>query len=97
MASFAGLNILVVPCVSPWGYEHVQRWTCAALDPNRGFFEGTLVEEAAALAAALEASWRAAQIEATWRGGNGAAQVEAARPGVGEGEVEGDRSPGPAA
>jgi hypothetical protein len=49
MASFAGLNILVVPCVSPWGYEHVQRWTCAALDPNRGFFEGTLVEEAAAL------------------------------------------------
>ena len=25
------------------------------------------------------------------------AQVEAARPGFGEGEVEGDRSPGPAA
>ena len=50
MAAYAGrFNFLVAPCVSPWGYEHVQRWTCAALDPNRGFHEGTQVEECAAL------------------------------------------------
>jgi hypothetical protein len=31
------INVLVVPCVSPWGYEHVQRWNPAAVDPNRSF------------------------------------------------------------
>jgi hypothetical protein len=30
-------NILVCPCVSPWGYETVNRWTAAAEDPNRSF------------------------------------------------------------
>merc|ERR1712176_44014 len=30
-------NILVVPCVSPWGYETIQRWTEKAVDPNRSF------------------------------------------------------------
>jgi hypothetical protein len=50
MGSFVDrANFLVAPCVSPWGYEHIQRWTCAALDPNRGFHEGTQVEECAAL------------------------------------------------
>ena len=34
----AGFNICVCPCISPWGYEHLQRWTSTALDPNRGFF-----------------------------------------------------------
>ena len=43
------VNFLVAPCVSPWGYEHVQRWTAAAVDPNRGFHPGTPVEECAAL------------------------------------------------
>eukprot|EP01043_Picozoa_sp_COSAG02_P060201 COSAG02_NODE_7820_length_2834_cov_2.576600_2_plen_135_part_00 len=33
----AKFNILVVPCVSPWGYETIQRWNCAAVDPNRSF------------------------------------------------------------
>jgi len=28
-------NILVAPCISPWGYETIQRWTCRAVDPNR--------------------------------------------------------------
>eukprot|EP00550_Attheya_septentrionalis_P010421 CAMPEP_0198299568 /NCGR_PEP_ID=MMETSP1449-20131203/45256_1 /TAXON_ID=420275 /ORGANISM="Attheya septentrionalis, Strain CCMP2084" /LENGTH=329 /DNA_ID=CAMNT_0044001169 /DNA_START=63 /DNA_END=1052 /DNA_ORIENTATION=+ len=28
-------NILVCPCVSPWGYETIQRWNAAAVDPNR--------------------------------------------------------------
>ena len=30
-------NFVVAPCVSPWGYEHIQRWTCMAIDPNRSF------------------------------------------------------------
>ena len=30
-------NILVAPCVSPWGYEHIQRWNAQAVDPNRSF------------------------------------------------------------
>jgi hypothetical protein len=28
-------NILVLPCVSPWGYETVQRWNYKAMDPVR--------------------------------------------------------------
>ena len=30
-------NILVCPCVSPWGYETIQRWNHKAFDPNRSF------------------------------------------------------------
>jgi len=30
-------NLLVVPCVSPWGYETIQRWNAQAVDPNRSF------------------------------------------------------------
>ena len=30
-------NILVCPCVSPWGYETIQRWNAQAVDPNRSF------------------------------------------------------------
>ena len=33
----AKFNILVVPCVSPWGYETIQRWNYQATDPNRSF------------------------------------------------------------
>lgn len=35
--SSRGLNVLVLPCVSPWGYEHIHRWTAEAIDPNRCF------------------------------------------------------------
>jgi len=31
------LNILVLPCISPWGYETINRWTPEAVDPNRSF------------------------------------------------------------
>jgi len=35
---YAGrINLLVAPCVSPWGYERVNRWNYDALDPNRNF------------------------------------------------------------
>jgi hypothetical protein len=42
-------NLLVAPCVSPWSYEHIQRWNFNAQDPNRNFREGSVVEESAAL------------------------------------------------
>jgi len=31
------LNLLVVPCVNPWGYERINRWNFDAIDPNRNF------------------------------------------------------------
>ena len=33
----AHFNICVAPCVSPWGYERIQRWNAMAVDPNRSF------------------------------------------------------------
>jgi hypothetical protein len=42
-------NILVAPCVSPWGYETINRWNPAAIDPNRSFRPDSPAEEAAAL------------------------------------------------
>lgn len=47
---YAGrVNLLVVPCVSPWAYERIQRWNFDAIDPNRAFKPGSLVQESAAL------------------------------------------------
>lgn len=46
-------NLLVVPCVSPWAYERIQRWNRDALDPNRNFREGSPAGESAALVALL--------------------------------------------
>ncbi|MBL8264787.1 M14 family metallocarboxypeptidase [Steroidobacter sp.] len=43
------INLLVAPCVSPWGYERIQRWNANAIDPNRSFREGGQAEESAAL------------------------------------------------
>ena len=38
-------NLLVVPCVSPWGYETINRWNYNAVDPNRSFNpDGEVVE-----------------------------------------------------
>ena len=42
-------NILVAPCVSPWGYETINRWNPNAVDPNRSFYANSPSEEAAAL------------------------------------------------
>jgi len=38
-------NLLVAPCVSPWGYEHIQRWNNNADDVNRNFFAGGPCDE----------------------------------------------------
>ncbi|RYH58206.1 MAG: peptidase [Alcaligenaceae bacterium] len=60
---FAGrVNLLVVPCVSPWAYERFQRWNFDAIDPNRSFREGSPAQEAAALirlVAPLQGQWAA--------------------------------------
>lgn len=49
-AAYAGrLNLLVVPCVSPWAYERIQRWNRDAVDPNRSFREAGGAPEADAL------------------------------------------------
>ena len=43
------INLLVVPCVSPWAYERIHRWNANAVDPNRSFREGSAAAESAAL------------------------------------------------
>ena len=43
------VNLLVAPCLSPWGYEHIQRWNMHAIDPNRSFVNRA-AQEAALLA-----------------------------------------------
>ncbi|MGH8123754.1 MAG: M14 family metallopeptidase [Rudaea sp.] len=49
-ASYEGrVNLLVAPCVSPWGYERIHRWNPQALDPNRSFRENSPAPESAAL------------------------------------------------
>ncbi|WP_160153759.1 M14 family metallocarboxypeptidase [Microbulbifer sp. ALW1] len=49
-SDYAGrVNLLVAPCVSPWGYERINRWNPNAIDPNRSFYENSPAEESAAL------------------------------------------------
>jgi hypothetical protein len=40
------VNLLVAPCLSPWGYETIQRWNVHAVDPNRSFANGAAQESA---------------------------------------------------
>ncbi len=54
-ADYAGrCNLLVAPCVSPWGYERIQRWNALALDPNRNFTADSPAPESAALMALVQ-------------------------------------------
>jgi hypothetical protein len=49
-ADYAGrVNLLVAPCVSPWAYERIHRWTHDAIDPNRNFRADGPSPEATAL------------------------------------------------
>ena len=55
--SYAGrVNLLVVPCVSPWAYERIQRWNFDAIDPNRSFCLASPAQESAALMRLVEPS-----------------------------------------
>ncbi len=49
------LNVLALPCISPWGYETVNRWNPLALDPNRQFKPGSPADEAALAMACVAA------------------------------------------
>ena len=52
---YAGrVNLLVVPCVSPWAYERIQRWNFDAIDPNRSFRADSPAQESAALMRLVE-------------------------------------------
>ena len=42
-------NIIVAPCVSPWGFETINRWNPQAIDPNRSFYPDSPAPESAAL------------------------------------------------
>jgi hypothetical protein len=41
----ARFNIVCFPCISPWGYETINRWNPLALDPNRSFHKNSPAEE----------------------------------------------------
>ena len=43
------VNLLVAPCISPWGYERIHRWNAHAVDPNRSFRENSPADESAAV------------------------------------------------
>lgn len=43
------VNLMVAPCVSPWAYERIHRWTPHAVDPNRSFVDDSPSQESAAL------------------------------------------------
>lgn len=42
-------NIVVAPCISPWGYETINRWNPFAIDPNRSFKDNSPAAECAAI------------------------------------------------
>lgn len=46
-------NLLVLPCVSPWGFETINRWNPDAVDPNRSFVDNSPSPEAAQVLALL--------------------------------------------
>lgn len=48
------INLVVAPCVSPWGYEVINRWNPNAVDPNRSFHADSPSEEAASVMAFVD-------------------------------------------
>ncbi|MCG7533658.1 M14 family metallocarboxypeptidase [Pseudoalteromonas sp. OOF1S-7] len=38
-------NLLILPCISPWGYETINRWNPEAVDPNRSFYLDSPAQE----------------------------------------------------
>jgi predicted deacylase len=38
-------NFICTPCISPWGYETINRWNNLAIDPNRSFHPDSPAEE----------------------------------------------------
>ncbi len=42
-------NFVCFPCISPWGFETINRWNPLAIDPNRNFSKNSPAEECAAI------------------------------------------------
>ena len=49
------VNLLILPCISPWAYETINRWNPDALDPNRHFKPGSPAAECALAMACVAA------------------------------------------
>ena len=49
-------NLIIVPCLSPWGYETINRWNPHAIDPNRSFVHDTAPHDTAMTQAKAQAS-----------------------------------------
>jgi hypothetical protein len=49
------VNLLMLPCISPWGYETINRWNPDALDPNRQFKPDSPAAESALAMACVAA------------------------------------------
>ncbi|WP_028114248.1 M14 family metallopeptidase [Ferrimonas kyonanensis] len=47
-------NLIIAPCISPWGYETINRWNPNAVDPNRSFYPNSPAQESAALMRLIE-------------------------------------------
>ncbi|MDC9511332.1 M14 family metallopeptidase [Pseudoalteromonas sp. Angola-4] len=42
-------NFIIAPCISPWGFETINRWNPEAIDPNRSFYDNSPAQESAAI------------------------------------------------
>lgn len=49
----AQFNLAIFPCISPWGYETINRWNPDAVDPNRSFVPDSPSAECALMMAAV--------------------------------------------
>lgn len=47
-------NLVCFPCISPWGYETINRWNPLAIDPNRSFHVNSPAEECSFFLQAIE-------------------------------------------
>lgn len=45
VGGYPQFNFICFPCISPWGYETINRWNPLAIDPNRSFFQDGPAEE----------------------------------------------------
>ncbi|MCL1080093.1 M14 family metallocarboxypeptidase [Parashewanella spongiae] len=48
-------NFIITPCISPWGFETINRWNPNAVDPNRSFYDNSPAEESAQVMAFVRA------------------------------------------
>ncbi|MDG0815141.1 M14 family metallopeptidase [Bdellovibrio svalbardensis] len=53
-ANYQEFNFLCTPCISPWGYETINRWNPLAIDPNRSFLPNSPAEECKLFLKAME-------------------------------------------